>query len=356
MPRLMACSHSRDDPASRFRVMQYLSHFAAAGWDVSHRPNVPSRYRRPRLPLRPLRSLERRALMGLRRWNRGRDIRAAPSHDVVFVNRDLQEGVLAWEQRLFAANPRVVFDFDDAIYLGDERRAHIGWICSHAAWVTPGNESLAAFARQFTDRVTVIPSTVSTERYERHPLCGGPGGFNPSRVRVGWLGSDLSVRETLFPFWEMLGRLQEKFGFEFVVCSRPQPVPPPGPLVWRFVEWSPAVEERIGRHIDIGIMPLVDTEFQRGKCGMKLLQYMAAGLPVVASPVGVNASLVDHGRNGFLAATEPEWRDALAALVASPGLRREQGLAGRLRCESNYSAREWASRLLEIFGRVAAAR
>jgi hypothetical protein len=121
----MALSHSRDDPASRFRIVQYLPHVEAAGWDVSHRPNVPSRYRRPGLPLRPLRSLERRTMVGLRRWNRLRDIRAAAEHDVVFLNRDLQEGVLAWERRLFAANPRVVFDFDDAIYLGDERRAHV---------------------------------------------------------------------------------------------------------------------------------------------------------------------------------------------------------------------------------------
>ena len=156
MPRLMACSHSRDDPASRFRVVQYLPHVAAAGWEVTHRPNVPSRYWRPRLPLRWLRSIERRTAVGLRRWNRRRDIRDAADCDVVFLNRDLQEGAAVWERRLFAANPRVVFDFDDAIHLGAEKRAHIGWVCRQAAWVTPGNETLAAFAREFTDRVTVI--------------------------------------------------------------------------------------------------------------------------------------------------------------------------------------------------------
>lgn len=357
MRRLLACSHSRDDPASRFRVVQYLPQFAAAGWAVEHRPNVPSRYRRPRLWPRLVRSLDRRASVGLRRWNRWRDIRAAAGCDVVFVNRDLQEGKLVWEQRLFAANPRVVFDFDDAIYLGDERREHIGWICRHAAWVTPGNETLAAFAREFTDRVTVVPSTVPVERYELHPDCGGraprPAG---GPLRVGWLGSDLSIRETLFTRWDLLGRLQREIGFEFVICSKPRPTPPAGPLRWQYIEWSPAVEERIARHIDIGIMPLVDDAFQRGKCGMKLLQYMAAGLPVVASPVGINTTIVVPGETGLLASTDAEWQAALAALAAQPDLRQRMGRAGRARCEQSYATGPWAARLLEIFDRVAAGR
>lgn len=347
MRRLMACSHSRDDPASRFRVVQYLAFFAAAGWDVTHRPNRPSRYWTPR---RPLRSLQRRAALALRRASRARDIRDAAGCDAVFVNRDLQEGRLEWERRLFAANPRVVFDFDDAIYLGPERRAHVGWVCAAAAWVTAGNESLAAFAREFTDRVTVVPSTVPVESYELHPLCRGEEP--PGPTRVGWLGSDLSIRETLYPHWEMLGRLQALLGFEVVICSRPRPTPPPGGPRWRHLAWSPATEARIGRHVDVGIMPLVDDEFQRGKCGMKLLQYMAAGLPVVASPVGVNAGLVAPGVNGFLAATDADWEAALATLVASADLRRTLGLAGRHRCAAGFSTAAWAPRLLEIVDRV----
>src|SRR5579862_679167 len=120
MPRLMACSHSRDDPASRFRVMQYLPLFEAAGWEVSHRPNRPSRYRKPGGPLRLLRSVQRRVAVAARRSNRRRDIQDAASYDLVLLNRDLQEGELAWEQRLFASNPRVIFDYDDAIYLGEK--------------------------------------------------------------------------------------------------------------------------------------------------------------------------------------------------------------------------------------------
>jgi glycosyltransferase involved in cell wall biosynthesis len=336
--RLMACSHSRDDPASRFRVVQYLPHLAAAGWTVSHRPQVPSRYWRPatRVPL--WRGLQRRAGAALRTWHRRRDIRDAADYDVVFVNRDLHRGELAWEQRLFAVNPRVVFDFDDAIFLGAQREAHIGWICRHAAWVTAGNALLVDFARQFTDRVTLLPSVVDVQRYALH------SGDVAPRLRVGWLGSDLSIRETLYPHWPMFGRLQDALHFDFVICSRPRPQPPPGGPRWRYLEWSPQTEEQIGRHLDVGVMPLVDDPFQRGKCGLKLLQYMAGGLPVIASPLGVNRALVRPGENGFLAEGEDDWRAALLALCESAARRRD------------FSLPRWAATLQEILRDAAAQR
>jgi glycosyltransferase involved in cell wall biosynthesis len=358
MPRLMACTHSRLDPASRFRVVQFLPHLERAGWRISHRPNRPSRYWRPTLPLRPLRSIARRTGVGLRRLSRLRDVRDAAGFDVVWANRDLLEGDPRWEKRLLAANPRVVFDFDDAVYLGPEREDHIGWICEHAAWVTPGNDHLADFARRHTDRVTVIPSVVEHARYEPHPLCeaapiDGRSGLVPGRpLRVGWLGSDLSIRQTLFPYWQMLGRLQRELGFEFVVCSWPRPEPPDGPLAWRFVAWTPATEERIGRDIDVGIMPLLDEPFQRGKCGMKLLQYLAAGVPVVASPVGVNRQLVERGGCGFLASDETAWGDGLARLL-DPDTRRRLGMAGREFCRAEYSLEAWLPRLESVLSRVA---
>ncbi len=348
-PSLMACSHSRDDPASRFRVVQYLPHLEAAGWQVTHRPSLPSRYWTPTIQVPGLRGIQRSAAALARAWNRRRDIRDAAGVDVVLVNRDLHRGRLAWEQRLFAANPRVVFDFDDAIYLG-HKRAHIAWICRHAAWVTGGNASLVDFARQFTDRVTRLPSVVDTRRYALHADDGAA-----RRLRVGWLGSDLSIRETLYPHWEMLGRLQHEIGFDFVICSPPRPPPPSNGLRWSFIEWSPTVEEQIGRHIDVGVMPLVDTEFQRGKCGMKLLQYMAAGLPVVASPVGVNRDLV-CAENGYLADTETEWRVALTALRDSSQRRRDYGRAGRARCERDFCLHRWVGTLHEILQRVASTR
>lgn len=351
----MTCSHSRNDPASRFRILQYLPYLEAAGWEVEHRPNRPSRYRQSSARLRPLRSIERRFAVAARRLNRYRDIRDAASCDVVFLNRDLHAGEIAWEKRLFARNRNVVFDFDDAIFLGQQRQDHIGWVCTHARWVTVGNEYLAEFARRYTDRVTVLPTVVETDRYVTSASfsSNGEGETTAGWPRVGWLGSDLSIRETLFTHWEMLGRIQKTLGFEFVICSRPRPEPPSDAVRWRYVEWSPDTEEQIARHFDIGIMPLVDDEYQRGKCGLKLLQYMAAGLPVVASPVGANRSIVKDGMTGYLAGNEATWRDALAALVGSAELRRKFGAVGRSDCETRFGLKVWLPVLLTILDEAA---
>jgi len=240
-----------------------------------------------------------------------------------------------------------VFDFDDAIHLGG-KEAHVARICARAAWVTAGNEHLADFARRHTDRVTVLPTVVDTDAYAVRAEHERPG----VRVRVGWLGSDRSIGETLVPHLGLLARLRDALGFELVVVSKPRPDLPAAVGPWRFVEWSPEVETRLAELFDVGIMPLLDDPFQRGKCGCKLLQYMAAGLPAVASPVGVNAHLLADGR-GLLAAGEGEWRAALAALVADAGLRGALGRAGRAFVERRYALREWFPVLEEILARVA---
>jgi glycosyltransferase involved in cell wall biosynthesis len=118
--------------------------------------------------------------------------------------------------------------------------------------------------------------------------------------------------------------------------------------------WSEADEVRSLKGLDIGIMPLPDEPWTRGKCGYKLIQYMASGLPVVASPVGVNGDIVRHGENGFLASTEREWNEALSRLIADPDLRRRMGALGRRRVEREFSLKVQAPRLERLVRSVAA--
>ena len=282
----------------------------------------------------------------MRRIHRLRDIHDASTFDVVFVNRDLLGGKLFYEQRLFRENPRVIFDFDDTIFLGN-KAPHIRWICRHAAWVTAGNEHLAQFARQVTDKVTVLPTVVEVERYapKQHLPSGRP-------IQVGWCGSYLSIRETLYPYAAMFARLQAQLGFEFVIISRPKPRLPDCGLTWTYVEWSEETEPQIAAHIDIGIMPLIDNEYQRGKCGLKILQYMAAGVPAIASPVGINSQLIQHGERGFLATDEAEWFSAIEALMSDQRLRQDLGHAGRAYCERHYSLKQWLPVLLRLLQQV----
>jgi len=342
----MACTHGTIEPASRFRVVQFLPHFARAGWQVSLRPNRPERPT-PRIANPLARLLRDRSARRMRRHFRGRDVADAAAFDAVLVNRDLLGTDLVFERKLLAWNPRVVFDFDDAIFLGHKER-HVAWMCRHAAWVTVGNEYLADFARRFTDRLTVLPTVVDVASYE--PATIRPAG---APLRVGWCGSDLSIRETLFPHLEMLAALQRRLGFELVIMSKPKPKLPELGLHWRYVEWSPDGERLLARHMDVGLMPLVDDAFQRGKCGLKILQYMAAGLPAVASPVGVNPSIVEHGRTGFLAGSADEWHAALAALAGSAERRQEMGRAGRRACERSFSLERWFPVLLGVVERAA---
>jgi len=119
-----------------------------------------------------------------------------------------------------------------------------------------------------------------------------------------------------------------------------------------FVEWSEASEVAQVQGMDIGIMPLLDRPFERGKSGYKLIQYMACGLPVVASPVGVNSDIVRIGENGFLASDPEQWSTSLQALIEDPGLRSRLGQAGRARVEMDYSLASQAPRLVEVFREV----
>jgi glycosyltransferase involved in cell wall biosynthesis len=284
------------------------------------------------------------------RLSRARDVRDAAAFDAVLVNRDLLGINLVYERRLLARNPRVVFDFDDAIYLGD-KAPHVEWMCRHAAWVTAGNDQLAEFARRFTDRVSVLPTVVEVERYVL-----APPATVAQPVRVGWCGSDLSIRGTLFPHLDMLARLQAQLGFTFVIMSKPRPAVPNRGLRWEFVEWSETAETQLGLYMDIGVMPLMDTPYQRAKCGLKILQYMAAGIPAVASPVGVNAQIIQDGQTGYLAGSETEWGTAITTLMHSPQQRSAMGRAGRARCERGYSLRLWFPVVLHILDSVAAGR
>lgn len=347
-PSIVGMTTSAFDPASRVRFIQFVPYLERAGWQVSHCPNRPDRQWSSPLRGRLSRALHHRTGRVLMKVNRLLDIRNTRHHDVIFVNRDLAGGGLIFEKQLLRGNHRVIFDFDDAIFIGKNEPA-VRWMCQHAAWVTPGNDYLADYARQYSDRVTVIPTVVDTDNYAIKANL--PSGSN-RLVRVGWSGSDQSIQHTLFPYLKMLEQVQEKLHFEFVIITNSKPSLPVSRLRWTFCKWSADGERDLARQMDIGLMPLLDNDFQRGKCGLKLLQYMAAGIPTIASPVGVNSSITQRGRTGFLAATDEEWRNALETLVRSPSLRIEMGQAGRQLCEEQYSIRRWLPSILGIFDTV----
>jgi hypothetical protein len=345
--RLLALGHTTDDPATRFRIGQYIPSLERAGWLVSLRTNRPPRPWQSPVRNPALKGVHRRLGVWRRRVNRWRDIRSAAGFDAVFLNRDVLESDVRYERYLLRRNPRLIFDFDDAVFLGG-KETHAAWVCRRAAWVTAGNADLADFARRFTDRVTVLPTVIDTDAYA--PSGPRPGG---TPFRVGWCGSEGSIRQTLFPYIDMLARIQRRLGFEFVIMSRPRPQLAQTPLRWTYEEWDENKETRLGSFFDAGIMPLTSDEYQRYKCGCKLLQYMASWLPSIASPVGINVRMIETGHGGFLAATEDDWLRAIERLMLDERTCRDMGAAGRAYVVRDYSLRAWLPVLLDLLDRVA---
>ena len=286
-------------------------------------------------------------------WSRLRLFHALRGRDVI-----LQRALLPrWQLAVLRRSARtLLFDFDDAVCLRDSYAAkglhHSGRSRRFAATVrssdavVAGNEFLCDQAARWTEagRVHLVPTCVDPARYPRavHARIG-PG------VRLVWVGSSSTLKglERAASLLEELGKripgLQLK-----VVCDRELAL---RELAVLFRPWDEATEADEIADSDVGISWVPDDDWSRGKCGLKVLQYMAAGLPVVANPVGVHAGMVTPGETGFLAETSSQWVDAITRLARDPALRQAMGRAGRRRMEATYSVAAGAAHWLELLRR-----
>ena len=271
--------------------------------------------------------------------------------DLLWVHCELFPYLPGLFERLAAATGKpIVFDYDDAIFhMYDSSgnrvvRALLGRklkpLLSRASLCCCGNRYLLEYASRYSPDTMLLPTVVDTEVYL--PVQPRP----PSApVTIGWIGSPSTWRYVR-PLLPLLRELAESRGVRVRIVGAG-----PGARADAFegldlVEWSEESEVDEVRAMDVGIMPLPDDIWARGKCGYKLIQYMACALPVVAAPVGVNCEIVVPGANGFLAENEGEWRDALVRLIDEAELRRTLGEAGRRRVEELYSLQAHAPKLV----------
>ena len=280
--------------------------------------------------------------------------------DALVVQRRLFSG---WQLRLIRRRVRrLVFDYDDSIFLNSSynprgvesagRSQRFTDMVSACDAVVAGNSFLRdqAVGAAGLGRLHVIPTCVDAARYPQARHDG-------TRTLLAWIGSSSTIRGLVkvAPVLESLGRNVP--GLELkVICDKTLELKN---LPVRFCPWQEATEADELAAADVGISWLPDDAWSRGKCGLKVLQYMAAGLPVVANPVGVQADMIRHGENGFLADTPAEWEEAIRTLAADPGLRRRMGQAGRRRVEAEFDvpvgAAAWL-RVLDGLGRGALAK
>jgi glycosyltransferase involved in cell wall biosynthesis len=283
-------------------------------------------------------------------WRAGR-------YDAVWLEKELfpwLPGVV--ESALAAAGTPYVVDYDDAIFhqydghrLASVRRllgAKLTPLVRKSSAVTAGNLYLADWAKRVgASRVEIVPTVVDHRRYlfpAQPPRAG-------RELRIGWIGTPVTTHY----LWQIRGPLRQlarRIPLRLITVGA-APVPGYGvPVEQRDWRWDREAADIAS--FDIGIMPLRDSPFEQGKCGYKLLQYLACGKPVVASPVGVNVDILAGGGVGRLASDDAQWSGALEELAASAGLRTQMGVNGQRLVQQRYSVEAVAPRVVDLLQRI----
>jgi len=329
MIKVLFMVQSLDDPSARYRVLQYLPGLEEHA--VHGEVEAPRR----------------------RRGKRSRIFRLMKSFDVVYVQRKLFQ---PWESmRIRRKARKLIYDFDDAIMFRDsDRRGFHSWtrkikfstLAKKADALVAGNAYLSETAKLFAPdaKTYILPTVVNTKEYPIKEV------GQRDLVVIGWLGSRSTIRY-LRPMGRILGRIHERYPHtalkvisDGLYKGGRMPVENKG--------WSSFDEIEDILSLDIGISPLPDDIWTRGKCGLKLIQYQAAGLPVVASRVGVHPEIIKGGENGFLASTDDEWIEALSRLIEDRELRRKMGRKGRDVVRQKYSLETGLQKLSDILRNI----
>jgi glycosyltransferase involved in cell wall biosynthesis len=356
---LFVVPYPTEAPSNRLRVEQYFPYLERHGVEPILRPFMSSDlYNIRHAPGSMIRKV---ASLGFSTVSRFLDIQRAANADVIFVHREaFPVGGPFIEEKLAAAGPPVVFDFDDAIYLLNtglasrtvgllKRPSKTARIVNLSTTVIAGNENLKAYASDYNRNIVVIPTPVDTSVFAPAPE---PRPGNTRKVVIGWMGSN-----TTAPYLRMVGdalaEVTRRYPEVEIRAIGGSYVPPISPNL-TVQRWSLARELDDLHGFDIGIMPMPDTEWTRGKCGFKALLYMACAVPPVCSPVGMTTDIVQDGANGLLATTTEEWIEKLSMLVEDPTLRRQMGAAGRQTVEEKFSLATHAPRFLETLTRTVA--
>jgi glycosyltransferase involved in cell wall biosynthesis len=333
----------------RFRIAQFVPYLREHGFDVTISPFYSREYFD--IVYRRGHFVQKAAGVVPLLWKRLRALGEIGNYDLVFLYREaIPAGPPMIERAIAKRGIPIVYDFDDAIFLPNvseanqrvsflkkpERIAEVLRLCTK---VIAGNEFLATYARRHSGDVTVIPTAVDTDYFKPAP----PRPAGRGRLTVGWIGSPTTF-QYLKGFAPVLREVAAAHPFTLRVSGAGERVDFPG-LQVETPAWSLAGEVALFNTLDIGVYPLKDDDWSRGKCGFKAIQCMACGVPVVAQAVGVNREIIVDGENGFLASSPAEWAQKLGRLLSDAPLRERFARAGRKTIEERYSVRAVAPRL-----------
>jgi glycosyltransferase involved in cell wall biosynthesis len=341
-------------PSQRFRFEQYFEALKKEGHQISVQSFMPAK--RWRIFYTTGNVIEKSILLLSGIFKRTGILFKTPQYHFVFIHREAAPfgpPLFEW----FLANvlrKKIIFDFDDAIWLTDRNesilfrilkwRSKVAAICEWSYKISCGNEYLCNYAKQFNKQVFFNPTTIDTENLHNptfFPI------INKDLLIIGWTGSHSTLKylNDIAPTLQYIEKKYQQITF-WIIADR-EPKLGLDRLV--FKPWSIETEIYDLAQFSIGLMPLPNDQWALGKCGFKILQYMALKIPTVASPVGVNTKIIQHGKNGFLPNDLEDWRTHLEALIENEKLRNSIGSAGRDEVCKHYSTSSNTSSFLELF-------
>jgi glycosyltransferase involved in cell wall biosynthesis len=344
----------RQTASSRFRVYQFLPTLEKAGFQTVVHPAVLTEEHQEAFMKRSWKGQANRAFRTFTR--RIRDLHDLRDFDFVFVQKPILPAPLFNMELRMAKEARMIFDFDDAVFArkpGGSRITHswsqvsrISQICKRSFKVVVGNEMLADFVRQNAKvEPAVLPTVVDVDAYDTSARNVAKRAHKIPVV--GWVGSP-STQPELTHIMSALIDLHSRTPFVFrAIGGAPSAVPVRFPIEWK--AWDLRSEIQDIAHLDYGLAPLQDSIWNRGKCGLKVLQYWAAGVPVVASPVGVYKEMIQDGVNGLLATHRNEWSEKLLTLIKNSELRDKLVANGFKTVREKYDLKAVAPKFLELF-------
>ena len=314
-----------DVAASRYRVLQYLPYLKEHGVQAS-----------------------------VQRFPKGffaklKVFKSVRQYDILFIQR--KRFPVLWLKLIRKNAKKIVYDFDDSVmyrnskYVSNESKTRVKVfknIVNASDHVIAGNEYLQKNTVPYTQNVTIIPSPIDMTSYPQKKYLE-----KNDNITLGWIGAHGSIHylKKMKPIFETLGKRNDRLRLKIVCdtffdCEN---------IVVEKKQWTEKDEVADIQSFDIGLMPLMDDPWSHGKCGLKILQCLAVGVPVVCSPAGINREIVEDGVHGFWANTEEEWIEKLKTLINDPDLRKRMGMEGRKRVVEYYSLRANAPRMLKIF-------
>jgi glycosyltransferase involved in cell wall biosynthesis len=367
MPRaLFLTAYPEEDASCRYRVHQFLPYLDQAGYECTVAPFASKRLFKL---LKTQGGLVRKAIEAVRSTaRRFAIVRKVGSYDLVVIHREVfpffapvVENLVLRRAKQSRRRTRVIFSFDDALYAGHEDVSSLShpvlyrWKhgrgydevirgCDH---VIAGNRILADHAARFNASVTVIPTAVDCAKYQPRQV----DATQPRPITIGWMGSP-----TTAPYLRLVApalqcvaaKHADKVHFRFVGCPEYKLELPN----FTSVPFRLQTEIEELKQFDIGLMPLIDSAWTRGKCAFKAVQYMASGVATVASPVGITPDLIHDGVNGVLAASLEDWFRTLDRLITDAGWRNRIAREARRSIETGYSIETWAPRMVALFDQL----